>query len=171
MTTTALADGPIHRERRFFLIMSLLLIANAIIGFGYFKQSGKSSFDSPAWVHVHALSMVGWLLFFALQNSLVVRGNIALHRNLGMFGAFYAAWIALLGLAVGWLEVQTGRNMPFDPPESVVLNWMNIATFAGLFIAAFRLRHRSDWHKRLMLCATIGVLPIFWRGCTLRGCP
>ncbi len=107
------------------------------------------------WVHLHALTMAGWLGFFVLQNSLVVGGNLALHRLLGMFGAAYAGWIVAVGLSVGWLEVVTARNMPFDPPESIALNWMNILTFAGLFVAAFRLRRRSDWHKRLMLCATI----------------
>lgn len=127
--------------------MSLLLIANAVVGFGYFKYAGISTFASPWWVHVHALSMVGWLLFFALQNSLVVRGDIALHRRLGIFGAAYAGWIVAVGLTVGWFEVVTARNMPFDPPESIALNWMNILTFAGLFVAAFR--HSWRWESAL----------------------
>ena len=144
-----------ERERRFFLSMALLLVASAVVGFGYFKLSGKSTFYSPWWVHLHAVSMVGWLGFFVLQNSLVVRGNLALHRRLGQFGAVYAGWIVLVGLVVGWVEVASRRNMPFDPPESIALNWMNILAFAGLFVAAFRLRQRPDWHKRLMLSAMI----------------
>ncbi|MXO60869.1 hypothetical protein GRI89_15105 [Altererythrobacter salegens] len=147
--------GIVTRERRWFLFMALLLVANAVVGFGYFKYAGISTFASPWWVHVHALTMVGWLGFFVLQNTLVVRGDIAAHRRLGMLGALYACWIVAVGMFVGWYEVVTERNRPFDRPESLALNWMNILAFAVLFLAAFRLRKRSDWHKRLMMCATI----------------
>ena len=145
----------LERERRFFLAMALLLAVTAAIGFGYFKFSGKgTNLYSPWWVHVHSITMIGWLGFFVLQNSLIVSGNVMLHRRLGMFGAFYAGWIVFVGMVLGWAEVAAHRG-GFTPPDSMALNWMNILTFIGLFIAAFRLRQRSDWHKRLMLCALI----------------
>lgn len=144
-----------ERERRFFMAMAVLIGLTALVGFGYFKLAGLSSFQSPWWVHLHAVSMVGWLGLFLVQNSLVVQGRIAAHRRLGQLGAGYALWIIVLGLVVGWVEVASHRNMPFDPPESLALNWMNILCFAGLFIAAIRHRHRADWHRRLMLCAMI----------------
>jgi len=148
--------GILERERRFFLAMALLLAVTAGIGFGYFKFSGKATnLSTPWWVHVHSITMIGWLGFFVLQNSLVVRGNVTLHRRLGMFGAFYAGWIVLAGMVLGWAELVSHRGGRFTPPGSLALNWMNILTFAGVFIAAFRQRHRSDWHKRLMLCALI----------------
>lgn len=142
-------------ERKFILFVASLLIGVSVIGFGYFLLSGKSTFASPWWVHVHAVSMVAWLGFFVVQNLAVVTGRMALHRRLGWFGAVYAVGLVLGGYVVGWVEVSSGRNMPFDPPESLALNWMNITTFAGLFVAAIHLRRRPDWHKRLMLCAMI----------------
>jgi hypothetical protein len=158
--------GPasITAERRFFFVMSLVLIATAVVGFGYFKVSGKSSFLSPWWVHLHAVTMVGWLAFYAFQNSLVVRGDFVLHRRLGKFGAIYAGWVIIYGIAMSYLVISSGRNPPFTPPEMMALNLMNVGGFAILFIAAFRLRARTDWHKRLMLCAMIcGAAPAYGR--------
>ncbi|HSG54789.1 MAG TPA: hypothetical protein VLA45_04980, partial [Paracoccaceae bacterium] len=80
-----LSDAPVpaeQRERQFFFGMSLLLIAAALLGFGYFQYAGISSWGAPWWVHVHAFSQMGWLGFYAVQNALVVQGNIALHSRL-----------------------------------------------------------------------------------------
>lgn len=145
-----------QRERRFFLGIALLLIVTALLGFGYFQYAGISSWGAPWWVHVHAVGSMGWLGFFALQNALVVRGSVALHRKLGMFGAGYAGLLVVVDLSLSLFIVASGRSDGmFAPADLLALNTMNVLTFAVLFLIAFRLRHRMDWHKRLMLGATI----------------
>lgn len=162
MTANVIASAAVtvpsveQRERRFFLAMALLLIATTILGFGYFQYAGISSWGAPWWVHVHAVGSMGWLGFFALQNALVVRGSIALHRKLGMFGAGYAGLLVVVDLTLSLFIVASGRSDGmFAPADLLALNMMNVLTFATLFLAAFRLRHRMDWHKRLMLSATV----------------
>ena len=161
MATLAQApSSAVEHERLFFFCMSLLLIASALLGFGYFQYAGISSWGAPWWVHVHAVSQMGWLGFFALQNALVLRGDVALHRRLGLLGAIFAVWLVIAALTVSYLSVSTGTDDGlFTPAYLVALNWSTLGTFAALFVAALILRRRSDWHKRLMLCAMdlIGV--------------
>jgi hypothetical protein len=154
-----------QRERRFFLAMALLLIATAILGFGYFQYAGISSWAEPWWMHAHAVVSMGWLGFFALQNALVVRGSVGLHRRLGLFGAGYAGLLVVVDVALSLFVIASGSGDGiFMPANLLALNMMNVLTFGALFLAGFRLRHRMDWHKRLMLSATIAVSgPAFGR--------
>lgn len=154
MVSSADVKGALMRqERQFFFLMSLLLIATAVLGFGYFQYAGLSTWYSPWWVHVHAFTQMGWLGLFAVQNALVVKGNVALHRKLGQLGVLYAIWLTITATATGYATVATHR---IDSPlPQLALNWVTVALFAVLFTAAMMNRHRSDWHKRLMLCAVI----------------
>ena len=166
MATLAQAPNPaVEHERLFFFCMSLLLIASALLGFGYFQYAGISSWGAPWWVHVHAVSQMGWLGFFALQNALVLRGDVALHRRLGLLGAIFAVWLVMYGVWVITMTLGAGRFPPFFTPNFFLLmDWLNLAVFAALAGAAIRLRNRADWHKRLMLCAMAAMsLPSFGR--------
>lgn len=164
---------PLALERKFFLAMALLLIASALLGFGYFQYAGISSWGAPWWVHVHAVSQMGWLGFYAVQNALVVRGDQALHRKLGIFGVVFAGWIVVAAFGVSYLTVATGGgDGMFTPAQLLALNWTNITGFAVLFVAAVIQRGRSDWHKRLMLCALIVLsLPGMGRILIMLGIP
>lgn len=147
------------RERLFFFVMALAILVTVVPAFWLFHQAGFSSFASPWWVHVHAVTFMGWIGFYVVQNALVWRGAVGVHQRLGRIGAVYAGWMVLVGL---WLTPQTlaaGRSPPFfTPPYFLALDWVNILTFAGLVTAALMNRQRSDWHKRLMLCATICLI-------------
>jgi hypothetical protein len=153
------------RERRFFFAMSLALIAAALLGFGFFQYAGISSWGAPWWVHVHAVSQMGWLGFYALQNWLVVDGNVSLHRRLGVFGAFFGAWLVVIGMSLSVAVIVTGRSDgTFTPANLLALNGATMAAFAVLFVAAIARRKQSDWHKRLMLGALAALsLPSFGR--------
>lgn len=150
------APAALQRERRFFFAMSILLIATALLGFGYFQYAGISSWNAPWWVHLHAVSQMGWLGFYSFQNALVVQGDLALHRRLGVFGTFYGAWLVLTGFALSFAVPLAGRGGRAMPPTNLLAqNLVNILTFALMFAAAVSMRRHSDWHKRLMLCAVI----------------
>jgi hypothetical protein len=169
------ADPVYHmaRERRFFLAMSLLLIASALLGFGYFQYAGISSWRAPWWVHFHAVSQMGWLGFYAVQNALIVRGDLALHRRLGVFGTFYGAGLVLAGLALSFAVPLAGRGgRVMSPTELLAQDLVNILTFAAVFAAAISMRRVSDWHKRLMLCAVIVLsMPGLGRITVMLGAP
>jgi hypothetical protein len=46
----------------------------------------------------------------------------------------------------------------FPRPIFLVMNLIGICVFAGLVAAGIAMRKRAEWHKRLMLCATISIL-------------
>jgi len=161
MGTVALPSASAElRERLFFLIMAVAIAVTVIVAFSLFYVAGISSFvGSPWWVHVHAVTFMGWIGFYVLQNTLVFKNDIALHRKLGRIGAVFAVWVVLVGLVLTPLTLVVGRSPPFfTPPYFLALDWLNIAVFGGLVYAAIRNRRRTDWHRRLMLCATICVI-------------
>ena len=147
------------RERRFFLIMAVAIALTVVVAFSLFYAAGISRFDSPWWVHVHGVTFVGWIALYLIQNTLVVRNDIALHRKLGRIGAAYAAWMVVVGLVLTPLTLAVGRSPPFFTSSYfLALDLINIAVFAALVYAGIRNRNRTDWHRRLMLCATICVI-------------
>jgi hypothetical protein len=46
----------------------------------------------------------------------------------------------------------------FPPGVFLVMNGLGILVFGGLVAAGVALRRTSEWHKRLMLCATVSIL-------------
>jgi hypothetical protein len=174
MTAVALLEsGPEQKERLFFFSMSLLIAATVVIAFGLFFMAGISSFGAPWWVHIHAVTFVAWIVFYVGQNTLVFRNNIALHRRLGRIGAIYAIWMIVVGLVLTPLTLAVGRSPPFfTPPYFLALDLVNVVAFGVLVYAAIHMRKRTDWHRRLMLCATVIVIaPAIGRLIVLSGNP
>ena len=171
MSAETVTDFPADRERRLFFYLSIAIAAWVTLGFGIFILVGISSFDAPWWVHLHAVSFVAWIVLYVLQNRLVVNGELERHRRLGKIGAYLAVWMVIVGLLVTPATISAGRVPPFFTPAIfLALDTVNILCFGGLVLAALRMRARSDWHKRLMLCATISVIaPAFGRLLALAG--
>jgi len=158
-TISATGFSTEQRERLFFVIMAAAMAATVIFAFGMWFLIGHSTFASPWWVHVHAVSFMMWISLYLTQNLLVFRNQIAAHRQLGRFAAGFAAWMVLVGLLLTANSLHLHRSPPFfTPPFFLALDWMNIAVFAGLVVAGIANRRRTDWHRRLMLCATVSVM-------------
>ncbi len=123
MATLAQPQLTQQRERVFFFIMALAIVATVVPAFALFHQAGLSSFALPWWVHVPALTFMGWIGFYLLQNTLVLRGDIALHRKLGRIGAVYATWMVLVGLLLTPTTLAAGRVPRFStPPHFLALD-------------------------------------------------
>jgi hypothetical protein len=164
METVALSGASAEsRERLFFLIMASAIALTVLVAFSLFYLAGISSLGSPWWVHVHGVTFMGWIGLYVLQNTLVFKGDIALHRRLGRLGAAYVVWMVIVGLVLTPLTLAVGRSPPFfTPAYFLALDWVNIGVFGALVYAALRNRHRTDWHRRLMLCATVCVIAPAW---------
>lgn len=126
--------------------MALVVFA----GFSLQLAMGRSSFASPLIVHAHAIVFMGWVVLYVVQNALVARGSIALHRRLGWIGAGWIVAMVVLGTAVTVRLVRLGHAPFFFPPALfLVMNPLLILSFAGLTAAAIVQRRRTDWHRRL----------------------
>jgi hypothetical protein len=150
-TGTAAAAGADHR---FFLTMAIAMAVVVVLGFSMQLAMGRSSFRVPVAVHVHALVFFGWTAFYVYQNALVATGSLRLHRRLGWIGTGWAALVVILGLYMTAMMVRRGATpFFFAPGYFLFMNSLTVLGFGGLFAAAIRLRRRTAWHRRLMLCA------------------
>lgn len=152
------------RDHVFFFSIAVALSVTAIIGFGLNAALGRVDVNGmPPWVHVHALVFVSWLLLYTYQNWLILQGDVARHRRLGWIGAWLAGGVVLAGLGTSLMAIHLHRQpFFFTPPFFLSLILLSLIAFAALVAAAIVLRRRTEWHRRLMLCATIVLINPAW---------
>lgn len=141
-------------DESFFLGGAIAMTLVIVAGFSMQLAMGRSSFGAPPLVHAHAIVFMGWVFIYLAQNVLIFRNNLALHRRLGWLAAIWVVPMLGLGLAVTLALVRGGR-VPFffTPLQFLVFDPLTLVAFAGLTVAAIRLRRESDWHRRLHFCA------------------
>lgn len=148
-------------RRRFYFYALVCAAIILFIGFArtYFL---KTFFGAPPLyplLHVHGFIMTSWFLLFGIQTWLVEERRTDLHRRLGVFGVILASMMLIFGAIVVTINAREGR-VPDGAPIPVILSlsYINLLVF-GLFVgAALHFRRRSEFHKRLMLLATLNLL-------------
>lgn len=115
----------------------------------------------PVTFYVHGSFTTLWVVLFCVQAFLIANKRIAVHRQMGIVGALVAIGVVGSGLAIlHYVAVeypQQGATLDQIAP----LIWGNIAgliaysIFVGVGIS---LRSRAQFHKRLMLMATLTMM-------------
>jgi hypothetical protein len=102
-----------------------------------------------------------WTLFFLLQTTLAAVGRIAHHRAWGLLGISLATAMVLVGFAVANDVLATRLAAGFgDRARAFHIASTSLITLFGMFVfAAIAYVARPEVHKRLMLLATISVMP------------
>lgn len=150
------SDRPIYT---WAAIVGLLVMFAGFAPTYYLKSVIGSSGDLGMMRHVHGLVMTAWFVLFFVQARLVATGRTHIHRKLGAAGIVLAALVIGVGMATAIAAVRAGATPIGIPPMVfLVLPTGEMLAFASLFAAAIALRKRSDWHKRLMLLATLAML-------------
>lgn len=149
--------GGATRDRPFFLRMIIGIAAVIVVGFAQFTARGLVNVGAvPLWVHLHALVMVAWLGLLIFQSSLVQRGNVMLHRQLGVLGVVLAAGLVVLAMFTGVRAIALHRVPPFFTDAFfLALTQVGMLIFAGTILAAVVNRNRPEWHRRLMIGALV----------------
>ena len=119
---------------------------------------------------LHMVLFLGWNIIAIVQPLLIGRAKRNLHRQLGWCSVFLALAMCVSGLWVTATAIAAGRAQP--PNIFMMLNILTVICFAGLVGAAVMMRRRTDWHSRLLTCATIlltgpawaRLLPMQWLG-------
>ncbi|WP_339826879.1 adenylate cyclase [uncultured Parasphingorhabdus sp.] len=153
-------------DQRFFVRFSIILAAVIIFGFAQFSMRGMVNFQAvPRWVHLHGILMLGWLGLIVAQNILIQRGKTALHRKIGWLGGGLALIICVTGLYTGYMAVQLQRFPPFfNGSYFLALVLVEMLVFAAMVVWAIMLRRQTQWHRRIMIGATLIALePAFGR--------
>ena len=156
---------PVAGDERFFLRAAIVMTLTIVSGFAFQYLMGRSTFASPVRVHLHAFFFMGWVAIYLLQNVFVATGRMQLHRRLGWIAAFWIIPMVVMGFVVTVSMVRLG-HVPFffRPLQFLVFDPVTVLGFAGLTVAAVRLRRRTEWHRRLHFCGMSLLLgPAFGR--------
>jgi hypothetical protein len=122
----------------------------------------KYWFETPGLtklLHLHGAVFTSWLVLHYTQARLIAARRVDLHRRLGIFGAVLGYSMFLLGVLVAIQSAALGR-VPIGTPPLVFMSVPigTVTVFMLLLTAALVMRKRADWHKRLMLLATIALV-------------
>jgi hypothetical protein len=149
-------------EDRFFVAMAGVCAIIAFAGFAqtYWLQVPAGTFVGSPLVHLHGLLFSAWTLFFLSQATLIAYGRFLNHRAWGLFGIALATAMLFTGVmvAVGGLQHRIEQGYGDAGRAFLIVPFSAMLLFAGFVTAAILNRRRSDWHKRLMLLATVSLL-------------
>jgi hypothetical protein len=164
MNATAL-EKPRLKGRYFFIVMACAVIVTVFAGFAptfYLRSSFPQDRSMSVLLHVHGIAFSTWVNVLLVQSLLIARGSRRLHRRVGWVAAGIAATMVILVIAAVIEQLRRVHGFP-PPPLALALSAFDIVVFAVLVGTAIYFRNRPDWHKRLMLSATILLLgaPMF----------
>jgi len=153
-----------NETRQLFLASALAIAAIMFLGFAknYYLRAWLGTRAISPMVHVHGMVMTAWVVLFLTQTLLVARRRTDLHRRLGIGGAFLAIVVVALGAYTihnSILRHHLAGSAELYALTFVAFDGLSLLLFGGLIFVALRLRSRPPIHKRLMLMATISLLP------------
>jgi hypothetical protein len=159
------AASPARPGQRWFWLAGALFAALVVfVGFSptFYLRNLFGTPELSSLKLVHGTVFTAWLVLFVSQTWLVATNRRNAHRALGAFGALLLAAMCVVGYR---MVIESGRSgFTPDPDKVSALSFMaiplfDLGVFALLVLAALVLRARTDWHKRLMLVATLSLLP------------
>jgi hypothetical protein len=119
-------------------------------------------FNAPplTWLmHLHGLTFSAWLIIHFVQARLIAAHRYDAHRKLGIAGAVVGLSMIVLGIVAWYGALKRGHAPPGrDPFAFSAVSAMALFQFSVFLGLALALRKHREWHKRLMLLASISVL-------------
>jgi uncharacterized membrane protein YozB (DUF420 family) len=148
------------KSRSFFQLMSLVMLALIVFGFGANSVVNFDKMPPPLMIIiVHGILMAIWFLLVYIQTSWINAGNIESHKRVGRMSTYLAAGIVLSGI---WVTLDHYERMA--DPVIVILNFFAMLNFFILYVAAYIKRNEAKSHKRLMIFASLAmILPALGR--------
>ena len=152
-----------RRERLFYTGMAVAFLFIVFAGFArtYYLRPYFATPQLTPLLHLHGLLFTSWIVLLLAQTVLVAAKRTAVHRRRGLAGAALAVLMILIGTTTAvvrakLVEVPVGSPSPL---AFLTIPLGDMLVFALLIGAGFYYRRRLDVHKRLMLLATIAILP------------
>jgi hypothetical protein len=155
------------QQRRFFVGVAVVVTFTVFLGFAptYYLRGWFRLESLPFGVHLHGILFTAWILLFLVQSCLVSARRTDLHRRLGVVGALLVVPMLVSGVtvALAWARSESSVAVGALASESrlvvLVIPLASVLLFASLAAVGVYMRRRPDVHKRLMLLATIALLP------------
>ncbi|HWZ64376.1 MAG TPA: hypothetical protein VNX02_15260 [Steroidobacteraceae bacterium] len=161
------ADGVTARlsaPHRLYSYAALAVAALVFAGFArsYYLRAFFNARHLTPLAHIHGILMTGWIVLFVMQAQLIAKRRVAAHRRLGVLGAALATVIVLVGsltVAAAIHRRFPGAGVARFGQIFVEFDGLSVWVFGALALAGVLWRAHSDVHKRLMLSATVALLP------------
>jgi hypothetical protein len=160
----ASGENRVKSRTRFFIWMAAAMLILNFVGFApsYFL---KSLFETPALplrVHIHGVVFTAWFVVLMTQVSLIARHQKHRHRQLGALASLLAVAMVILGLVILYYRILEFHSGERSLQGTTLVVWANLGFLAGFvtFVGlGFRFRRQAAIHKRLMLLASIAMMP------------
>ena len=167
MATTAKSTIDVRsRERRFYSRMAIALVVLMFVAFApsfYLKDIVPSyprpNPTLPPAVILHGSLFTLWMAAFIIQTQLIAAGRLDIHMKLGTTWMLLAILLVpVMYLTAVW-QVARANQPPFtDPLTWTAVPLAGIVPYAILVWMGWARRREAQWHKRLMLSASILVV-------------
>jgi len=151
--------------RKAWLYVSALL-ALTFVAFwpGYFSKLPAKLLAH----HVHAASSVLWMILAIVQSWSIQKGQVALHRTVGLASFVLFPFFLIGGIWVIHVEATTLAGDPTGNPDNIaqfgIFDPLANIAFALLFHGGLKYRHKVQLHSRYMLATLLFVIaPIGFR--------
>lgn len=151
----SVAATAIQNRGAYFSAVAVLLLFLSVVAFSdnLFTDIGQPSNSDPKFV-IHGVFGLAWYVLLAIQANLVRTRNVKLHRKLGIATFIVAIGVTLSTLYIFIVLWNGWANMSAE----VRANRLFLPGYAACLLLAWRLRARSDWHKRLIFTGTFFML-------------
>ena len=143
----------------FWIVMVMAVFVFGGFGLRAVQRYATNDPPLPPVVHLHGLVFASWMTLLIAQTSLINAGNVALHRSLGTFGIALGTAVLFTGgliTAIGFGPLSPATPFYYD---LLYLSLVAILGFGLLFTLAIRQVRKPENHRRLILFATIPLLP------------
>jgi len=151
-----------RRERLFYTGMVVAIVITVFAGFSrtfYLRPYFQTQPLIPLLV-LHGVVFSSWMVLLITQTTLIATKRTRTHMRLGIAGGVLASLMIVIGTVTALVRAKGPSPVPdVNPLSFLTIPLGDILVFAILVSAAFYFRRRADVHKRLMLLATIGILP------------
>lgn len=161
--------NPLSSFSNIYIVTALIFLITSFAAFTPTSINLISKIDSgqlpmpPLILHIHAASMILWLLLICIQPMLINSKNYALHQKIGIASMVLATsiLISMFGIDIaninGVLELSNSntQELLIDYSGLLLIHGVSYLFFPLFYVWALVSRHKdSETHKRMMMLAT-----------------
>jgi hypothetical protein len=160
--TIRLGDPGKRRERLFYTAMAAAFVITVFAGFSrtWFLRPVFHPEPLIPLLYVHGFIFTLWIALLLTQTTLIATKRTRTHMRLGIAGGLLASLMILIGTVTAIVRAKGPSPIPgVNPLSFLTIPLGDMLVFGILVGTAFYFRRKVDTHKRLMLLATIALLP------------
>lgn len=149
-------------ERIFYTAMSVAILITVFAGFSrtFFLRPYFQTQPLLPLLIAHGIIFSAWILLFLTQTTLIAARRRRIHMRLGIAGGVLASLMIIIGVYTSIVRAKGPSPIPdVNPLSFLTIPLGDMLLFGILVGTALYFRRRADTHKRLMLLATIAILP------------